>query len=149
MHVLILLKTFYSFVSVVCAGTRYDADKLDFKIGMHFIFQIFLTLPQFIKVYDDIMNYLTVECKVLVDILSHGFKTITTTMTNNMGEEYTSLIGVDLHAMKNTEQGLALPFSRKRLQDNPSRLLKIVHVRNGVELMSEIPGLCYRIQCTK
>ena len=112
---------------------------------MHLVFKLCLTRRQLCEFYDGLLLYIRKKCAKVADIIEGtgqwGGGSVSTTFTDSLMEdagEYMALVGLDSHALKNLEQGLALPFSQKSHNDTPSRLMRIIHVKGGVEYMSEV-----------
>jgi hypothetical protein len=106
------------------------------KISFHFITNLFGTLGQMRTLSSGLFQYLEKHGGTLSDVLSATDAPIYEIDTMN---GYESLIGVDKHPYSNPEQGLAMAFSRKHVRDPYTRFVEILHVRDGVEIESEIP----------
>lgn len=139
----------------VTEGTRWVEDEGCHKISLHFVFQIFVTRPQFVGAWEAFVDHLNKECGALVRFLgllaeassASEKRAATRECLPGVPSRYLPLIGVDKHCWTNLEQGLAFPLSRKRVGDERSRFVKIVHLRrgDGLEMLSEIP--CKRTWC--
>jgi hypothetical protein len=123
---------------VVKEGTRWIPEKKAYKISMHFVFQLLGTRSQVHDVWDRVLQYIGETSPVLDSVLKGDVSCITSTIAQAIGT-WLPLVGIDLHPISNAEQGLAMAFSRKTSSDMPSRLMRILHVKGGVEYMNEIP----------
>lgn len=117
---------------IVYTGTRRTAE--DWKLSFHFIFQILLTMDQFIAVWKLFVNYIEDNFATISASLSDGKAHIDEIETMH---GYECLIGVDKHPYLNPEQGLAMGFSRKNGCHPYSRFIEILHIQGAKEIRSE------------
>jgi hypothetical protein len=110
------------------------------KISFHFVTNLFGTTGQMKTLSSGLFRYIAQHGGTLSGILSGDVGSIGGIDTMNGFE---SLVGVDMHPYSNPEQGLAMGFSRKHLDDPYTRFIEILHVQGGKEIRSEIP--CDRI----
>lgn len=122
-------------------------ERGDWKISIHFIFQVLLTRDQFRRVWEALLHHLEEECPwyakcaelMATEKGNMGSPDVKLPANDSMGK-YMPLVGMDVHPYHNAEQGLALPFSRKTVNDPESRLMQIMHIVGGKEYMTEIPS---------
>lgn len=127
---------------VIKEGSRWHKGKSCYKVGMHFIFQIYLTRGQFSMICERLRTFMGETSPSLLAICNgqrNEAGRITLEQVTEVPNKYLPLIGMDLHSHANLDQGLAMPFSRKERADPPSRLMRILHIKGGVEFMNEIP----------
>jgi hypothetical protein len=123
---------------VIKEGTRWIPEKKTYKISMHFVFQLLGTRSQVHGVWDRVLRHIEETSPLLDSVLKGDVSCITSEIAKDIGT-WLPLVGIDLHPISNAEQGLAMAFSRKTSSDMPSRLMRILHVKRGVEYMNEIP----------
>jgi hypothetical protein len=106
------------------------------KISFHFVFNLLGSSAQLQCLSAALFKYIEKHGGTLTNTLRDGNSVITDISQMN---GYGSLIGIDMHPYSNPEQGLAMGLSRKHLQDPYTRFVEILHVKGGVDLLSEIP----------
>jgi hypothetical protein len=136
---------------VIKEGSRPMVDGLEIeKISFHFVFNLLGTSAQIKNISDGFFQHLKEDAGTLSQILANGDVPIHEIDSTN---GYGCLVGVDLHAHSNPEQGLAMGFSRKHLRDPYTRFIEILHVRcacmycnwNGSKLIvNDVTGMQWR-----
>lgn len=114
----------------VVEGSRWKSGMTECKVSFHFVFQILLSRRQLAAVWGLVMQHLQDRSPtVYAHIHGNGD-------AQPLGDAYECLYGVDIHPIRNKEQGLALPWSSKSLGEVASRMLKSVVVQDGKEQYS-------------
>jgi hypothetical protein len=116
----------------VVEGSRWKSGMTECKVSFHFVFQILLSRRQLAAVWGLVMQHLQVRSPVVYAHI-HGNGGVQPLGDNDNGSAYECLYGVDIHPIRNKEQGLALPWSSKSLGEPASRMLKSVVVQDGEE----------------
>lgn len=124
---------------VVKEGSRWRGDRGCHKVSMHFVFQIILTRRQFHCMWSALLDYFGSRCqefRAMIGGTAPGL--ISEGLERSMGA-YLPLVGVDLHPYSNAEQGLSMPYSRKKCEDPPSRPVHVMHFSARQQAESEVP----------